>query len=96
MRLSVNMKSPIAIAFGRALRRLRESAGLSQEALAATVGMDRTYPSLLERGLRAPTLRMFLMLAPCLGVSPHVLLAETISELETLRDVRELQRGVLG
>lgn len=75
------MKSPVAIAFGSALRRLREAAGLSQDALAKKAGMDRTYPSLLERGLRSPTLKMFLRLARCLGVSPHVLLAETIAEL---------------
>jgi transcriptional regulator with XRE-family HTH domain len=37
---------------GRNLRRLRKARGLSQEALAAEAGVDRTYMSTCERGLR--------------------------------------------
>lgn len=88
------MKSPVAVAFGKALRRLRHAAGLSQDALAEKVGMDRTYPSLLERGLRAPTLAMLFKAALGVGVSPHTLLAETINELKAPHDTRELERDV--
>jgi len=52
-----------SVAFGKTLRRLRYRAGLSQEELAKMTGIDRTYPSLLERGLRGPTL--IIMLALC-------------------------------
>jgi XRE family transcriptional regulator, regulator of sulfur utilization len=86
------MKAPVAVAFGRALRRLRHAAGLSQDALADKAGIDRTYPSLLERGLRAPTLAMLLKVAPGVGVSADTLLAETICELKAPHDARELER----
>ena len=38
--------------FGGLLRRYRAAAGLSQEALAALAGLDRSYVSSVERGLR--------------------------------------------
>jgi transcriptional regulator with XRE-family HTH domain len=42
--------------FGTVLRELRENKKLSQEKLAEFCDLDRTYISLLERGLRQPTL----------------------------------------
>ena len=42
--------------FGTVLRQLRVEKGLSQEALALESGLDRTFVSMLERGLRQPTL----------------------------------------
>lgn len=42
----------VAEAFGIVLRTVRDAAGLSQEQLAEAADVDRTYPSLLERGLR--------------------------------------------
>ena len=44
-------------AFGQALRAIREEKGISQERLALDAGFDRTFVSLLERGLRSPTIR---------------------------------------
>jgi DNA-binding XRE family transcriptional regulator len=55
---------------GRVLRAARERRGLSQEDLAAAAGLDRTYPSLIERGLRAPRLSTFIHLCEAVGVSP--------------------------
>ena len=46
----------IAEAFGIVLRRNREKMGLSQEELALNCSLDRTFISLLERGLRQPSL----------------------------------------
>jgi transcriptional regulator with XRE-family HTH domain len=40
------------IALGRALRALRDRAGMTQEQLAALLGMDATYISRIERGRR--------------------------------------------
>lgn len=42
--------------FGVEVRRLRLERGLSQEALAAIAGLDRTFISMVERGVRKPTL----------------------------------------
>lgn len=63
-------------AFGKSLRELRESVGISQEKLAATSGLDRTYISLLERGLRQPSLSTIFVLAKALGRSPSALISD--------------------
>jgi transcriptional regulator with XRE-family HTH domain len=57
-------------AFGVILRELRVSAGFSQEELALECGLDRTYISLLERGLRQPTLSTLFKLAQALNLKP--------------------------
>ena len=51
----------------RNLRRLRTGLGLSQEALAADAGIDRTYVSRLERGLENPTVATLEQLAAALS-----------------------------
>lgn len=71
----------VARASGRVLRRYRKLKGLSQEDLAGEAGFDRTYPSLLERGLRTPTLSAVIELARALGVSVVALVKETEEEL---------------
>ena len=43
---------------------------ISQEQLALTAGFDRTYMSLVERGLRSPTVRTLVQLAEVLDVRP--------------------------
>lgn len=70
-------KSGIAVAFGQVLRDARTEAGISQEALALQCDMDRTYVSLLERGLRQPTLSTLFALSDQLGVSAESLVAAT-------------------
>jgi len=57
-------------AFGLALREIRQEKKLSQEALALESGFDRTYISLLERGVRSPTIRAVVRLAEILEVRP--------------------------
>jgi transcriptional regulator with XRE-family HTH domain len=71
----------VAKAFGRTLRRYRDVAELSQSALAEKSDLDRTYISLLERGLRQPSLAALLALARAVNVSPLTMLKETIEEL---------------
>jgi len=56
--------------FGKVLRELRNRAGLSQEQLGLECNLDRTFISLLERGLRQPTLTTLFVLARKLNVSP--------------------------
>ncbi|WP_240202932.1 helix-turn-helix domain-containing protein [Burkholderia sp. LMG 13014] len=55
--------------FGKTIRSLRLSQHLSQETLGFEAGLDRTYISLLERGLRSPTLDSMVSLARALNVS---------------------------
>ena len=54
--------------FGGRVRELRESANLSQEALAERSGLHRTYISSIERGQRNVTLTNIHALARGLGV----------------------------
>lgn len=61
------------IAFGKVLKRIREKKGLSQEKLALSGGLDRTFISLLERGLRQPSLKTILQLAKSLDIKPSEL-----------------------
>ncbi len=56
-------------AFGHALRKFRFARGLSQEQLGLECNFDRTYISLLERGVQSPTLRTMFRLCDVLGVS---------------------------
>jgi len=69
-------------AFSSALRHLREDTGLSQEALAAQSGLDRTYISLLERNQRQPTLKTIVLLANALDLS----LSEFVVVIEEMAD----------
>ncbi len=56
------------VALGRAIHRQRIKLGISQEDFADQVGLDRTYVSGIERGIRNPTLLVLLRLAQVLGV----------------------------
>lgn len=60
--------------FARNLRRHRIEAGLSQEALAADAGIDRTYISALERSLYSASIDMIEKLAGVMDVEPSSLL----------------------
>lgn len=51
------MKEDVLVAFGRKVRAFRDKLGLSQEQLADKCGMDRTYISGIERGLRNVSLK---------------------------------------
>ena len=56
------------VALGRAVHRHRIAVGISQEDLADQVGLDRTYISGIERGIRNPTFLVLLRLAEALKV----------------------------
>ena len=61
----------VAQSFGAVLREARRGRGVTQERLAEAVGVDRTYISMLERGVHQPSLSVFLRLADALGVAPE-------------------------
>lgn len=71
-----------AIAFGRVLRRLRESAGLTQEQVGFEAELRRTYVSILELGQQQPSLTTILKLAQALNRSPGSLLDLVSEELK--------------
>ena len=78
-----NKQTQLQTAFGEVLRHLRNKAGFSQEQLALDCGLDRTYISLLERGLRQPTLTTLFTLAKSLGIKPSKLINSVEIELKT-------------
>jgi transcriptional regulator with XRE-family HTH domain len=67
--MAVPKPLPITQRFGQRIRELRQERGLSQEGLAERCGLDRTYISGIERGLRNVALRNIEALAHALGVS---------------------------
>ncbi|MBZ3655682.1 helix-turn-helix transcriptional regulator [Salmonella enterica subsp. enterica serovar Senftenberg] len=56
-------------------KKLRLQSGLSQEAFADKCGLDRTYVSGIERGVRNPTLEVISVLAAGLGIEISKLLS---------------------
>ena len=78
-----NSKELLQTCFGQILRQLRNKVGISQEKLALDVGLDRTYISLMERGLRTPTLYTIFLLAERLDTS----VTEIVSEVEGLYEM---------
>lgn len=70
----------LAPRMGKVIRRHRQGAGLSQEALADEAGLHRTYISLVERGRRNVSVDALAQIAEALGTYPSRLLAEAESE----------------
>lgn len=64
---------------GRVIARHRASAEVTQEKLAEIAGLERGYISLIERGLRMPTVDTIFRLCRGLKVSP----SEVIRDMET-------------
>lgn len=62
-------------AFGKALREIRLTQGLSQESMPEAA--SRVYVSLLERGLRNPSLLTVNKISDSLDIHPLVLLMKT-------------------
>lgn len=75
----------VSLAFGAVLRIARTHAKLSQEDVAERADLDRTMPSLYERGLRQPTIGTLIALARALGCDPSALLQLTVARLREAR-----------
>lgn len=54
--------------FGQNIKRVREQKSISQEKLALNAGLDRTYVSGIERGIRNPSLNNITKIAKGLGI----------------------------
>ena len=68
------------VALGEAVRERRLDLGLSQEALGFRCGLDRTYVSGIERGVRNPTLVTIRKMAKGLETTASQLLERPGSE----------------
>ena len=62
-------------AFGALLREARQATGISQDELAARADIHRTYVSLLERGIKTPTLETFMRLCAAVDRQPDDFIA---------------------
>jgi transcriptional regulator with XRE-family HTH domain len=62
--------------FGTVVRKRRVSVGLSQEKLAELAGLHPTYISMVERGIRNPTLDVSARIAKALNVGLPRLIEE--------------------
>jgi transcriptional regulator with XRE-family HTH domain len=63
-------------AFGKVLKKYRKESQMSQEFLALECGLDRTFISALERGLRQPSLKTLFKITSVLDVSPSQIVKE--------------------
>lgn len=72
---SQNNPEILSKAFGAVLREARKERGLSQEDLGFESGYHRTYVSLLERGLKSPSLQTISELARALDMRSSELVA---------------------
>jgi len=63
---------------GANVRRYRDAADLSQEAVAERMGVDRAYISAVERGAQNVTLMLLWEISQALRVRPADLLDESI------------------
>ena len=71
--MNENINHNHKILFGKRLKKLRQKKGLSQESLAFSADLDRTYVSGCERGIRNIGLENIYKLAIALGISPELL-----------------------
>lgn len=72
-------------AFGIVLARLRKEKKWSQEYLSFEADLTRTYISLLERGMRSPTLDSMMLICNALGIT----LSKVSNLIEIEIDMRE-------
>ena len=67
-------RDSVLAALGQNVRRRREARELTQEKLAERAGLDPTYISGIERGLRNPGIKNVARLAKALGLTTAELL----------------------
>ena len=74
-------KTPVDVAFGLVLRKVRKAADLSQEALALDADLQRNYISLIELGINQPTITTIFKLAGALKIKPNELISLVEQEM---------------
>lgn len=81
---NVRQQASLRETFARNVRLWRIHLGLSQEALAAEAGLDRTFVSSLERAVRNISIDNVELLCGVLGVPAHELLAPDFARTRKL------------
>ena len=81
-------KNPILVSFGNSIRQLRAKKNLTQRELAKRAGMDVTYISGIERGVRNLSLKSLEKVAKGLGCS----ISETCKDLDKLDLAKSLPK----
>ena len=72
----------LELLFGQLLQEIRKKRGLSQEELGFESGYHRTYISLLERGLKNPSLKTIFQLARALKIRPSEIVQRLENQIE--------------
>ena len=72
-------------AFSAVLRAARKERGLTQEKLAEKSDLDPTFISMMERGLRQPTIRTLFSLAGALDLKA----SEIVRNVEIAKDCKD-------
>jgi len=72
----------IKVYFGMLLKRKRKEKKFSQQYLANKSGLNRTYISLMERGLKTPSLSTIFKLSSTLEIEASTLIQELERDLE--------------
>jgi transcriptional regulator with XRE-family HTH domain len=70
------MRKQLKATIGSVLRAKRKKLGVSQEKIAEIAGVDRTYVSILERGLKSPTVETLEKICAALGTLPERVIEE--------------------
>ena len=81
-------RQPLQVAFGQAVRRIRKTRKISQEALALDAGINRTYMGDVERGERNLALLNMAKIARALGVKLSEIIRQTEREARVSRSPR--------
>ncbi len=80
----------VKVLFGRRVRQLRKAKGVSQEAFAHEIQIDRSYFGSIERGERNVSLENICLIAEGLGVPPaQLLMFDTLPASESEDDAAE-------
>ena len=72
-------------AIGQRIKKAREAAGITQDELAKVIGCSTKHIGALERGIKTPSLDMFVIIANTLGASADLLLQDVLEKpIDTL------------
>lgn len=80
------MEKVLVTAVAATVRHFRKASGMSQEALADKAGLDRTYISGVERGVRNITLDSLEQIIHALGIDVKTFFTRVFEELNRQHD----------
>lgn len=67
-------------AIGQRIKKAREATGITQDELAKVIGCSTKHIGALERGIKTPSLDMFVTIANTLGASADLLLQDVLEK----------------